>query len=218
MYKNLLVTSLLVISTTALLAEESGPNQTFQVKNSKVIGQSEVVPNKRISIRVSPFSILAGIAQLSLNYAVTDKFSLGFEGSHLMSAATLKSRIKELKSDASVDNYEISALSYGVRADYALGDSVMANTWYLSGGLSNVIVGAKSRIDVVEASGDVTFGRALVGFQWVKEHFLINLAGGISTVLSEKYKVNRYYGWASENPAKNIGSGPALEFSLGYVF
>lgn len=212
MYKKIVLGCLLGLSTTVISAEEPAPNQLVQVENS------QLASDKTTSIRISPLSTLVGLPQLSINYAVTNKISLGLEGSHLISDSVIKSSIKEKNSDSSIDSYDISAQSYGVRADYAFGDSIMANTWYLSGGLSNLKVGIKSRIDAGEASGDLILGRALIGFQWVKQHFIINLAGGFSTVFSQEYKVSTASGWASEDQVKNIGSHSALDFSLGYVF
>ncbi|MBK8204524.1 MAG: hypothetical protein IPK68_20210 [Bdellovibrionales bacterium] len=173
------------------------------------------------SIRISPFSIFDGITQLSLHYNVTHKILLGFEGSLLTSDATLKSRIMEKNLDSSIDSYDFSAQSYGVRADYALGgDWCMRETFYLSAGLSKVTARVKSRIDGAEATGNLIFGRAMIGVQrhFMRHQFVINIATGISTALSQEYKVKGSSRWASEDQVRDIGSPSALDFSLGYVF
>ncbi len=50
---------------------------------------------KRTSILISPLRILDGITQLSLNYAVTNKISLGLDGSYVTSPGVFKSKVKE---------------------------------------------------------------------------------------------------------------------------
>jgi hypothetical protein len=224
MYKKLLVACLLCLSTTAILAEEPGPNQPLQIeKVGELYGMADAfVPEKKnISIRISPLSILDGITKLSLNYAVTNKISLGLEGLYVTSPAVFKSAVKEASSSEGLaDNLDYTAQSYGVRADYALDGLIFADkTLYLSGGLSKVMVGVKSRIEGTEASGVALFGRAMIGVQWVKKHFMVNLAYGISTILSEENKLKTSSGWvSSEDQFKNMGSYEAFEFSVGYVF
>jgi hypothetical protein len=221
MYEKLLVACLLgSFATTAILAEEPGPkNESPQIEKIKFGGYIRAVPNNRPSIRIWPISILDGYTKLSLHYAVTHNVSLGIEGSHLTSDSAIKYEIKEKSLDSSIDSFDFSAQCYGVRVDYALDISILMDTPYLSVGLSKVMAGVKSRIDGTEASGDFILGRALIGFQWVKKHFIINVAGGISTTLSEEYKVKTSSRWVSEEQVKNMSSSNLdSEFSIGYVF
>jgi hypothetical protein len=174
MYKKLLVACLLgSFSTTAILAEEPGPNKLDQKKTVELRGCADCGHDKTTSIRIIPLSIFDGITKLSLYYAVTNKISLGLEGSYLTSPAVFKSAVKEASSsEALADNLDYTAQSYGIRADYALDGLIMADkTLYLSGGLSKVMIGVKSRIDGTEARGVVLLGRAMIGVQWVKKHF-----------------------------------------------
>lgn len=216
MYKKLLAACLLgSLSTTAIFAEEPGPNQVVQVENS------QLASDKTTSIRISPLRISDGITQLSLNYAVTNKISLGLEGSYVTSPGVFKSKVKEaISSEALAGNLDYTARSYGVRADYALLDClIMAdNTVYLSGGLSKAMIGVKSRIDGTEVRGDILLGRAMIGIQRVQKRLIINIATGISTALSQEYKLKTSSGWGSVDQIEKIGSQKDFEISMGIVF
>jgi hypothetical protein len=215
MYKKLVLGCLFgSLSTTAIFAEEPGPNQAVRVENS------QLASDKTTSIRISPLRILDGITKLSLNYAVTNKISLGLEGSYLTSPAAFKSAVKEASSsEALADNLDYTAQSYGVRADYALLDGlIMADTLYLSGGLSKAMIGVKSRIDGTEGRGDILVGRAMIGIQWVQKRLIINIATGITTALSQEFKLKTSSGWGSVDQIEKIGSHEDLEISMGIVF
>lgn len=223
MHKKLLAACLLgSLSTTAIFAEEPGPKKTLQVEAvGELSGYAVFVPEKNGSIRISPLRILDGITQLSLNYAVTNKISLGLEGLYVTSPAVFKSRVKEASSsEALADNLDYTAQSYGVRADYALFDGLImeGKTLYLSGGLSKAMIGVKSRIDGTEGRGDILVGRAMIGVQWVQKRLIINIASGVSSVLSEEYKLKTSSGWGSVDQIEKIGSHEDFEISMGIVF
>jgi hypothetical protein len=117
------------------------------------------------------------------------------------------------------DNLDYTAQSYGVRADYALDGLIMAdNTLYLSGGLSKAMIGVKSRIDGTEGRGDILVGRAMIGIQRVQKRLIINIATGITTVLSQEFKLKTSSGWGSVDQIKNMGSHEDFEISIGIVF
>jgi hypothetical protein len=76
--QNLLLAFLLAFSTTAILAEETAPNQIVQTEND------QFAPDKANSIRIRLTDGLLGNLVLGLHRDVSSKFRLGVQGVRLL--------------------------------------------------------------------------------------------------------------------------------------
>ncbi|MBK7845629.1 MAG: hypothetical protein IPJ71_18445 [Bdellovibrionales bacterium] len=218
MHKKLLVGCLLGLSTTVVSAEEPAPNQLVQ---SEI---SQFAPDKANSIRLRLTDGLTGNLVLSLHRDVTPKLRLGLQGGTFVSDHLLRDYWKYTDSQIDISEYNISAYSIGVGVEYALGESIKEDTWYLSGILSTSKVGVKNRFIEEKATGDVDMLRSSVGYQWVRNRLTWHLA----------YEATSWYRFAltSVTPdyRHDFGNTPPLAladvmfrpsfivFGVGYVF
>lgn len=137
----------------------------------------------------------------------------------MTSDATIKTAIKNQNASSDIDYFDLSASSFGGRFDFAFGQSIMASTWYTSGSVHSLKVNVKdNRRFGGEGSADIVLAKAVFGYQWMWDHFNINLAGGLGVPLVEKYKINVDSYTFTEDDIKKTATAPALEFGLGFAF
>ncbi|MCB0392300.1 MAG: hypothetical protein KDD58_13490, partial [Bdellovibrionales bacterium] len=101
--------------------------------------------------------------------------------------------------------------------DFAIDGQIMEDTYVFSAIISNQTVKVENVFFNEIGKAEALLGTLLVGYQWMWEHFNINLAGGINTAISEKYSFENVTG-VDDSDVDGISTGFALEFGMGIAF
>lgn len=152
---------------------------------------------KSVNIRVNPLGLLAGVANVGVDFALTNHFTLGAQASYLK---------------LSTGNTEATANSFGVRGQLFINDA-FTDSWYFA--LSGDMLNADAENDVTNETASVTgtsYG-VLAGYMWMWTNFNIMLGFGIQSINIEE---------DTSAPTVDISglntTYPALEFNLGWAF
>ena len=100
-----------------------------QAGQELAVAAPESSSSNKFNIRIKPLESLAGLLTANVSFLVDPRLSLGIEGMVMTSDATIKTAIKNQNASLSdIDFFDISASSFGGRADFAFGESIMAST------------------------------------------------------------------------------------------
>lgn len=153
--------------------------------------------NQRFNVYINPIGVLLGVANVGLDFAVSNKLTLGASLSYL---------------DQTDGDVEVEASGAGVRAQLFARD-VFTNSWYGTLSYDYATGDGEDTFDGDTASIDLSVLGLKAGYMWRWTNFNIQLAGGIQNVSVD-----------SESTSGNVdiddldGTGLALDFSLGLLF
>ena len=160
----------------------------------------------QVNVRVDPLRTLTGVPSVDVDFAVSSAWSLGPTFSYL---------------NKTIDDFEATAYNLGIRGNYYFNGSVFTQGWYFGPSLSYLSVKVTDKNQVfgdLEGSASGLAFTALGGYQWMWDHFNINLGlGPVFYTLGDvtvKNSDNSY----KEDFSGFSGAGIALEFTLGWKF
>lgn len=209
MKRNLFVLLVLLISNITQAAIDTDLVTEYR--------DNDTVYQRNFNIRINPIATMIGMPTLSLQYAINDTISLGVGGMYMTSDETIKDFIEAGDPFFNRNEYEISAQSVNLRGDFAIDGQIMEDTYVFSAIISNQTVKVENVFFNEIGKAEALLGTLLVGYQWMWEHFNINLAGGINTAISEKYSFENVTG-VDDSDVDGISTGFALEFGMGIAF
>ena len=193
-----------------------GSSALAQGRSTIESGAEATHSNKVVNLRVSPLSVLLGVAAANFQVAVHERVSVGLSGAYLFDQQPLRSAL-ESSSTREVDEFDFAFSEYGLRVDVGLSNSIMADTWYLSSVLRSITVEVQDRIIDQTASANVLGAGAILGYQWVWSQVNLNLGAGFTTPIREEYNT-RNVSDVSEDDLERVGTSATLDFNLGIAF
>ncbi|MCB0379423.1 MAG: DUF3575 domain-containing protein [Bdellovibrionales bacterium] len=153
--------------------------------------------DKFVNIRVNPIGVLAGVANLGADFALTDNFTLGVQGSYIK---------------LSVTDTEATANSYGVAAQYFFTEA-FADSWYLGASYEFLSSDAKNKTTNEQASLDGSIVGGVIGYMWMWTNFNIQLGLGFQALKIESPPAGSTINIDDLNLTL-----PRIDFSLGWAF
>ena len=177
----------------------------------------DTVYQRSFNVRMQPLPTVIGMPTLSVHFAVSDTISLGLGGMVMTSDEFIKDAIEASDPFFIREEYSISASAVEARADIALDGDIMGDTYYFSPAIQSMTLTVEDNFLNTSGTADIVLAKATIGHQWMWEHFNINLAGGLTTALSESYSFENI-SRVDDEDVESIGTGFALEFGLGVAF
>lgn len=172
--------------------------------------QAHASSGDSMNFRFNPIGLLIGAVDVSLDFVVTDEWTLGPQFSYVDFSLN--------SSSGFTNKVEVSGIGGGLRGNWFY-NGVFTDGFYVGPGLTYTNVSAKVSNATESAEGSVSsvVASALFGYGWFWDSFNILLGGGFATILSNpKVKVVESNGTTTEYEARK--GGLALEFSLGFTF
>jgi hypothetical protein len=159
------------------------------------------------NVRTNPLQLLIGVLNTDVDFKIHRRWTLG---------PTLQFI------DRKIEDYDVKAYGIGLRANYNLSGEVFHQGWYLGPSLSWLSIEVADKGTVLtpltgEANGFAL--TAIFGYQWMWEHFNINLGvGPVVYTLSEIRLEDKSGTIKEEYDDSFAGAGMALEFNVGWKF
>lgn len=155
------------------------------------------------NIRTQPLSLVLGIINAQVDYAISDNITIGPNFS---------------SGSMSLLNYNVSVSGFGIEANYYF-NQVFNDGWYLNGGYGSTSASVKYNSSIFgDIEGKATAAGIVIGggYHWFWENFNLNL--GLTTLLSSTVKVELKDSTGTTQDSYSYTSGAGLAFAMGYAF
>ncbi|MEO0336375.1 MAG: hypothetical protein AAF202_08270 [Pseudomonadota bacterium] len=194
---------------------------------STALGQGETVgqkpeaeqkTDKIVNLRIAPIQALIGVAMGNIMVNVHDRVNVGLSGAFLFNQEPLRNAVSNSSDSTSdADDFDFAYNEVGARVDVGLSNSIMANTWYLSGVLRNLNIEVEDRLSDGKATGDIVVAGAILGYQWTLDSFNLSLGGGFNSAISERYDTENVAD-VSDDDFESIGTTATIDLNMGFTF
>ena len=206
MYARLILSlALFGFASTAFAQGESVSQNTYSSPSDKTV-----------NVRLAPIQALVGIAMGNVQVAVHDRVSVGVMGGLLFNQAPLRAAVSS-DSTRDADEFDFSYNEIGARVDVGLTNSIMSDTWYLSGIIRNLNIEVQDKVIDQSASAEILAAGAVLGYQWAWTSFNMNLGLGLTSPIQERYDT-RNVTTVSDEDFESIGTTATLDFNMGLTF
>lgn len=169
---------------------------------------------KTVNFRVGPLHALLGIADVEVDFGVSDSFTLGPMFSYI-------NRNLEF-SDSTLGAYRVQAESFGLRGNWYFSGKRFSQGAYLAPFIlygHAKVSGSSGASSNLEGEGSGFGLGALIGYQWVWETFNINLGGGFQASQMNDLKVrDKRTGDEHKTETVSTTGALALEWTIGFMF
>lgn len=162
--------------------------------------------HSEVNVRIDPLNTLIGRMNVQVDFGIASAWSLG---------PTLQYTNKM------DEGYKINAYGFGVRGNYAFNGNIFTQGWYLGPSISYVnvkVTDDNSILGDLEGKGSGVAFSVLGGYQWMWEHFNINLGAGPVFYTLGDIVVENDAGTYEEKFSGYNEVGLGLEFTLGWKF
>lgn len=177
-----------------------GARKPKSVEATTIEASAEAVPDRSINVRVNPLGLLVGSLSADVDFAISDKFTIGPTLSYY---------------SATLFTTTLSGFGIGARGNWYLSGNAMTDSWILGPQLGMSLFSISSGASKASSTG-FYFG-GIGGYQWVwKSGFNINLG------LGANYYTQAGSAQASDGTTLTVpgfsGIGPTGELTVGWAF
>jgi hypothetical protein len=164
-----------------------------------------------MNFRFGALGLLVGVLSVDLDFKMDQEWTLG---------PSLE--LVNMKVDRSAgynDDFKVKGSNVGLRANW-FKNGVFTDGLYVGPSLNYTsikVTTTDASNQEISASGSVLIARCLVGYGWFWESFNMMLGGGLAVGLGDA-KVEVKDSTGTNTKDVSIGSGLALEYTLGWTF